>query len=244
MSKYKRYPIRFYRAHDLDLVTYMETHKISMNLAIRVALTNYLKGKYFIIKAPESEENIYYKRTRHQESSDRGLYDVGDPHYAFVIQLMLDKNKDKEVISFLERLQNGFINNVVKSILRFYLAMPCADICFREGAETEEDRQRYELFMQGKKIYEFKTKRRYIKNSSADKMSDITEESANEQSEQADVTEVNINAEQKVVADNEPVQMQNAEIKEDIVKDEPEEGNMEDTSEQTNDVIDIFSSLI
>lgn len=103
----KRYKVRFYKAHDLDLITYMASHSINLKVTLYYVLRAYCNGTVIGIRIPEqigprpSEYNMIY-----------------------CTYLYLDPEKDKKMIEFIEGIKPGFRNNFMKNLLRQYLCTP------------------------------------------------------------------------------------------------------------------------
>ena len=94
MAKKKRYTIRLYRMHDLDLITFMETHKFNIIKAIYSCVVSFSKKEYFVIDIPpRSVEEMPELKRRYDKT------------------LSLDYEKDKEAIELLDKIQDGYRNN-------------------------------------------------------------------------------------------------------------------------------------
>lgn len=101
--------MRFYRAHDLDLITFIETHEFNIMHAIYCALTALSRGEAFVIRIPPRRTDMpqlsrIYNRT-----------------------LILDTEKDMGAIEILARIEPGYRNSFLKNLLRQYLCYPMSE---------------------------------------------------------------------------------------------------------------------
>ena len=105
-KNFRKYTIRLYRSHDVDLLM-MEQRGVNLMAAAKIALTAICRGEYFIIETPPP--------------ADVGYVEF-EPYYVRI--LLLDPEKDDEEIAFLKSVHNGGKNNLIKNILRLYLFTP------------------------------------------------------------------------------------------------------------------------
>lgn len=135
MSK-ARITVRLYRMHDLDLITFVELHKLNLNKAVYCALTAFTNGELFFIKIPEKRDS---------ES-------ILDLKRVYSFNVILDTDKDKAAIDILNKITKGKKNNFLKNLLRLYLCNPMSE-CF---LENEDDAsffyEKFEIFRKGKKF--------------------------------------------------------------------------------------------
>lgn len=103
----KRYKVRFYKAHDLDLITYMASHSINLQVTLYYVLQAYCHGTVVGIQLPE--------QTGPRPSEYNMIY---------YTNLSLDTEKDKKMIEFIDGIKPGFRNNFMKNLLRQYLCTP------------------------------------------------------------------------------------------------------------------------
>ena len=80
MGKVKKL-IRLYRAHDLDLITFIESHEFDFLKAVYCALTAFANDELFVIYIPPRRETDIKLNTRHYKK-----------------KLTLDEERDKKAI--------------------------------------------------------------------------------------------------------------------------------------------------
>ena len=93
MSK-KRYTIRLYQRHDMDLITFCELYEVSFARAAYCVLKSFVKGETFVLAIPSKKMN-----------SDDEL------KHLYHKKLILDTEKDKDVIALLENVLPGYKNS-------------------------------------------------------------------------------------------------------------------------------------
>ena len=106
MGKVKKL-IRLYRAHDLDLITFIESHEFDFLKAVYCALNAFANDELFVIYIPPRRETEIKLNTRHYRKT-----------------LTLDEEKDKKAIEILNKISDGHINNFLKNLVRQYLCVP------------------------------------------------------------------------------------------------------------------------
>ena len=118
MSKV-RYTMRFYRAHDLDLITFIETHEFNIMHAVYSALNAFVSGEVFVIEIPPRRQST----VEYQRVYNRALF--------------LDSERDKEAVELLSSVSPGYRNSFLKNLLRLYLCCPFSEEYFisNDGAE-------------------------------------------------------------------------------------------------------------
>lgn len=106
----KRYKVRFYKAHDLDLITYMASHTINIRMTLYYVFRAYCNGQAVGIRIPEhsGEKPAEYKKI-------------------YYTDLSLDTEKDKKMVQFMEGIKPGFRNNFLKNLLRQYFCTPLVE---------------------------------------------------------------------------------------------------------------------
>ena len=126
MGKYRQ-TIRLYRSHDLDLITFMETHEFNITKAIYCSLKAFSNNDYFVIEIPP-------KRKKELDIK-RNIYTK---------QLSLDEEKDAEAIRTLLKIKNGGKNNFLKNLLRMYLCHPIAESFLVNEEEITDFTEKFE----------------------------------------------------------------------------------------------------
>ena len=106
----KVFKIRLYRAHDLDLIKYIESRCLDTNKAFYCVLKSYCKNEVFGIKLPH-------------------LSGIEERKYKSVYQrnLILHEGKDDDIIQLLSSIKPGYRNSFMKNLLRQYLCVPIVE---------------------------------------------------------------------------------------------------------------------
>ena len=120
MSK-KRYTIRLYQRHDMDLITFCELYEVSFARATYCVLKSFVKGETFVLAIPPKKMN-----------SDDEL------KHLYHKKLILDTEKDKDVIALLENVLPGYKNSFIKNLLRQYIRMPATELYMKSEEAYEE----------------------------------------------------------------------------------------------------------
>ena len=119
MSK-KKYTIRLYLKHDLDLISFCELHMVNLTKAVYCVLSAFAKGETFVITMPPKRQaslekkRIYYKK------------------------IVLDTETDQNAIQLLESIVPGYRNCFIKNLLRQYLCMPITEEFAKDQNAYEE----------------------------------------------------------------------------------------------------------
>lgn len=133
MSK-KRYTIRLYRLHDLDLITFIMTHEFDIMHAIYSSVTAFAKGEAFLISIPPL--------TKTEMPQLRRVYTK---------TLILDTEKDELTISMLDRISPGTRNNFFKNLLRLYLMYPFSECFFNSSEDLHFFEDKLKVFRTGQR---------------------------------------------------------------------------------------------
>lgn len=128
-------PIRLYRAHDLDLITFMETHEFNIIKAMYSSLISFSKKQHFVIEIPPT-------RTAK----------LTDIKRVYAKTLSLDVEKDREAIEILYKIQKGYRNNFLKNLLRMYLCNPLSEEFLINVNDTEFFQNYFEIFKENRRI--------------------------------------------------------------------------------------------
>lgn len=99
--------LRFYRQHDLDLISLHRSSGFCMSSAIKKSLNAYVNNKTLCILAPSANKLDYSSIPKQ-------------------IQLIvnLDEKLDKKEIEWIRSLRAGMRNSAIKNLLRGYLSYP------------------------------------------------------------------------------------------------------------------------
>ena len=129
-----RYTVRLYKIHDLDLITFLETHEFNFIRALYSALTAFCNGELFIIEVPPAKTQfVKIKRS-------------------YTKVLTLDTEKDATAIAILDKLAPGYRNNFLKNILRQYLCFPLSEEFLRNPDDMDMFLEMFQIFRQGKRV--------------------------------------------------------------------------------------------
>lgn len=111
--------LRFYRQHDLDLISLHRSSGFCMSSAIKKSLNAYVNNKTLCILAPSANKLDYSSIPKQ-------------------VQLIvnLDENLDKKEIEWIKSLRTGMRNSAIKNLLRGYLSYP---IMSAYANEKEDD---------------------------------------------------------------------------------------------------------
>lgn len=130
----KKILLRLYNPHDIDLISLMIRHQMDIIKAVYCAITAFANKESFVIRIPPLREyNLESKR-------------VYSKH------LILDLEKDKNVIQLLERIEPGYRNNFLKNILRLYLLYPATETFFINAENMELFETHYQCLSKGKRF--------------------------------------------------------------------------------------------
>lgn len=102
-----RKTIRIYKFHDVDLFYLAEHYSFNFQKAIYCALREYLKKETCAIALPQKLESP-----------------ISIPKKSICRTLILHEEQDRDLLEFLQKLPRGFMNGIVKNILRAYLCRP------------------------------------------------------------------------------------------------------------------------
>lgn len=130
-----RYTIRLYRIHDLDLITFIETHEFNIVKAIYSSLGAFSKGEHFVIEVPPKRKSAM-------------------PNLKRVYQkpLYLDTDKDRNAIEILNKIEKGYRNNFLKNLLRLYLCVPVSESFLVNEHDSNFFYEKFNIFKKGKKV--------------------------------------------------------------------------------------------
>lgn len=130
-----RKTVRLYRIHDLDLISFINSHKLNFQKSMYCALKSFSKGEVFAIKIPPQKKA-----------------DERDYKKVYMYTLALDPQKDADCIKLLQKISNGKRNNFLKNLLRLYLCNPMSEDFLVDQADTDYFYNKFEIFRQGKRI--------------------------------------------------------------------------------------------
>lgn len=111
----KKYMIRVYGSHDLDLITYIETRKFNLTKAAYIAVHAFVNKENLIIEAPLKEHPPRHKWRRVYQRA-----------------LILDTDKDHDAVEMMSRIENGFRNSFLKNLIRLYLRVPATEYFLKD----------------------------------------------------------------------------------------------------------------
>ena len=232
----KKILMRLYRIHDLDLITFIQTHELDFPKAVYCSLKAFTKGETFVIKIPpkrDIDKELILKR-----------------NYTYIIYL--DEDKDKKEIILLEKIAKGNRNNFLKNLLRLYLCNPMSELflvdekyfyekfdIFRKGrkfADLDEIKELNSLKSKIRKA-EQKKKETSIKQESKQ---DNTQSNSFEKNEVEDKTSETEESKEKDVSEKEIQRTEN--VTESMS--EPEVVTEQENEPESEDIADMFSSFL
>ena len=212
----KKYFIRLYRAHDLDLITFVQTHRFNLNHAIYVALTSFSNNEVFIIAVPPKRDVVVSKLKR-----------------VYSYTLVLDVEKDIKVIQVLDKIKKGYKNNFIKNLLRLYLCYPLAEAFLEDETEMAFFENHFKEFKKNRRLAEagFEKKMRKKKLSLPD--------GVNRRSGAVSLTESPLTSKEEQLINNIKPDSENSIIlpKEQTSPEEVSTKSLEDTVEEDDETI-------
>lgn len=129
-----QYTVRFYRAHDMDIIFLALTRDFDVMRAIYSAATAFSHGQAFVIEIPPPETDS-----------------LPQMKYSYRHMLCLDRDKDSDLISLLERVRPGYRNSFLKNLLRLYLACPFNEHFFLSPGDMAVFEDRMQGIRQGRR---------------------------------------------------------------------------------------------
>ena len=130
----KDYAIRLYRAHDLDIIAYIESHEFNMIKAVYSALHAFCEGEVFVIEIPPKKKGIPPTKRR-----------------KYCKSLRLDTEKDAKAIALLSKIAPGYRNNFLKNLLRMYLCTPLSENFLTNKEDMDEFVKMFAILKKGKR---------------------------------------------------------------------------------------------
>ena len=142
----RRFTYRLYKSHDRDILSLPE-RGLSINKVLYNCLKAFCNKNYFVIALPEvkPEEKGRGRQTQYK--------------------LMLDEEKDADIIEMIERVNPGARNNFYKQLIRMYVCYPVDHRFFNSEEDKEWFDERMQIFREGKKCVEAGRKRKKKKSS-------------------------------------------------------------------------------
>lgn len=130
-----RYTIRLYRRHDLDLITFIETHQFNIIKAMYSSLISFSKDELFVIDVPPKR-----------------VYENVEIRKVYVKTLSLDTQKDMEAVEIMNKIAKGYRNNFLKNLLRQYLCIPLTEDFLCDSNDADYFYKKFDIFKKGKRI--------------------------------------------------------------------------------------------
>ena len=155
MSKV-RYTMRFYRAHDLDLITFIETHEFNIMHAVYSALNAFVSGEVFVIEIPPRRQST----VEYQRVYNRALF--------------LDSERDKEAVELLSSVSPGYRNSFLKNLLRLYLCCPFSEEYFISNDGAEKAMEMTSVFRTDRRVAQAGTIRKKRKKERKEKKRELS----------------------------------------------------------------------
>lgn len=130
----RKYTVRLYRAHDLDLISFMLSYEFNIMRAIYVSLKGFAANQKFIIETPPARDIV-----------------VVDLKRVYARSLILDEDHDAEVIRLADMIKPGYRNNFFKNVLRMYVCSPIAASFLSDEGNITEFTARFKVFGEARK---------------------------------------------------------------------------------------------
>lgn len=111
-----RITLRLYRRHDIDLISLYKHPDFGFKTACVNALRAYINKKPYFIKQPTFTEPKEFK-------------------YGYQLFIVLDDNKDKDIIDYLKKVKPRYQNEFIKMVLRGSVIGPVAYNCFEDESD-------------------------------------------------------------------------------------------------------------
>lgn len=204
--------IRLYRLHDPDLLTLMNTHNLSLRKTAYCVLKAFSKGEFFVISIPPVNELNYEMAKK-----------------VYTSMLILDSEKDADIIEMLSYIQDGYRNNFIKTLLRLYLSFPASEMFLVDSESSKKDLffSKFDIFRVNRRVVD--TGSELSKRGKGNKV----HKKDNIKFSQTELSEVN-----------------NNEIKDDEIKESVDSANYSDINNNDSNVndeqelTDLFTSII
>lgn len=126
--------IRLYKAHDLDLISFLDSHHMDFRKAVYCSLTAFAKGELFVIKIPPRIPN------------------PGPLRWKYEFNLSLNPETDRAVIDMIDGITNGYKNNFIKNLLRMYLCTPISAEFLKDPSRISLFEEKFRMFKRGRRI--------------------------------------------------------------------------------------------
>ena len=126
--------IRLYKAHDLDLISFLDSHHMDFRKAVYCSLTAFAKGELFVIKIPPRIPNPGPLRRKYE------------------FNLSLNPETDRAVIDMIDGITNGYKNNFIKNLLRMYLCTPISAEFLKDPSRLSLFEEKFRMFKRGRRI--------------------------------------------------------------------------------------------
>ena len=126
--------IRLYKAHDLDLISFLDSHHMDFRKAVYCSLTAFAKGELFVIKIPPRIPNPGPLRRKYE------------------FNLSLNPETDRAVIDMIDGITNGYKNNFIKNLLRMYLCTPISAEFLKDPSRISLFEEKFRMFKRGRRI--------------------------------------------------------------------------------------------
>ena len=235
----KKILMRLYRIHDLDLITFIQTHELDFPKAVYCSLKAFTKGETFVIKIPPKRDinkELILKR-----------------NYTYIIYL--DEDKDKKEIILLEKIAKGNRNNFLKNLLRLYLCNPMSELFLVDEKDEKYFYEKFDIFRKGRKFADLNeikelnsSKFKIRKTEQKKKGTSIKQESKQNNTksnsfEKDELEDKTSEAEENKEKDVSEKEIQRTENVTETVS-EPEVVTEQENESESEDIADMFSSFL
>ena len=145
--------IRLYRAHDLDLITFIKAHKLDLHRAMYCALKSLANDEHFVINIPPLREG--WEQTEFKK--------------VYTYMFYLDPELDQDVLEMLGKVEDGYRNNFMKNILRLYLCNPMSEFFLKHKEDDKYFYDKFKVFRKDRREADAGNMAKEIKDAGLDK---------------------------------------------------------------------------
>lgn len=219
----KKYTLRLYKTHDLDLITLIELYEYDIVKAVYCSLTAFSHGDVFVIETPVKRQSK-----------------MGILKRVYSRQLRLDREKDSEAIFILEKIAPGYRNNFLKNLLRQYICNPVTELFLLNNADAQFFYNRFDVFKNDRRradAAQLITRKKSYRNKQS---------SNNNERDTTEIKQVPLeeNVEKKVEATSNNLKLNKGKPDKSNSDTYVKEPYTQDTSDDDVDLTDVFASLI
>ena len=213
-------PIRLYRMHDLDLITFIKAHQLDLQQAMYCAVKAFCNDDHFVITIPPLRED--WEKTEFKKMYRRNLY--------------LDAEKDQDIIEMLRKIEDGYRNNFLKNLLRLYLCNPMSEFFLKHVEDSQYFYEKFNVFRKGRREADAGDQSKALLNGNVDGLHETVIESQDEEKkDNGQITEpISTTEEQPVSIESQTIEISPV---------NNDENNTNDDAEEDDNMLDMFLSI-